>query len=74
MDSDGKKDGEQQMNTYICDKCGKVILPAENACFVTFLSKGTIWSTSNTADLCSDCFQHVKKIAFGKVKTESEGK
>jgi hypothetical protein len=51
-----------------------VILPADSACFVTFLSKGTIFDRSNQADLCSDCFQLVKKIAFGKVKTDLEGK
>lgn len=62
------------MNAYICDRCGKVVSPPDNACFVTFLSKGTIWSTSNTADLCGDCFDLVKKIAFGKVKTDLEGK
>ena len=74
MDFDGQKDGEQQVNAYICDRCGKVVSPPDNACFVTFLSKGTILDRSNRADLCSDCFDLVKKIAFGKVKTDLEGK
>lgn len=73
MDFDWKKDGGQQMNAHICDKCGKVVSPPDNACFVTFLSKGMSLDHIDHADLCSDCFQLVKKIAFGKVKTDLEG-
>lgn len=62
------------MNAYICDRCGKVVSPPDNACTVTFYSKGMSFDQIDRADLCSDCFQFVKKIAFGKVKTESEGK
>ena len=62
------------MNAYICDRCGKVISPPEEICFATFLSKGTLFDRSNQADLCSDCFNLVKKIAFGKAKTDLEGK
>lgn len=62
------------MNAYICDRCGKVISPAGDASFVTFLSDGMILKKSSRADLCSDYFQLVKKIAFGKVKTDLEGK
>jgi hypothetical protein len=62
------------MNAYICDRCGKVILPAEDVRIVTFYSKGTSLDHMDHADLCSDCFQLVKKIAFGKFKTGLEGK
>lgn len=62
------------MNAYICDKCGKVISPAENACTVTFYSQGMFLDRIDHADLCGDCFRIVKKIAFGRVKTESEVK
>lgn len=62
------------MNAYVCDRCGNVILPAESAYFITFYSHGTFMDSSNRADLCSDCFQIVKKIAFGKAKTDLEGK
>jgi hypothetical protein len=62
------------MNAYICDRCGEVILPPENACTVTFYSQGMFLDRIDHADLCSDCFQLVKKIAFGKEKTDSEGK
>lgn len=74
MDFDWKKDGGQQMNTYICDKCGKVISPAADACIVTFYSPGMFLDHIDHADLCIDCFQIVKKIAFGKAKTDLEVK
>lgn len=62
------------MNAYICDRCGKVISPAANACTVTFYSQGMFLDCIDRADLCSDCFQLVKKIAFGKFKTDLDGK
>lgn len=62
------------MNAYVCDRCGKMITPAENRCLVTFYSKGMWLDHIDHADLCSDCFHLVKKIAFGKVKTDLEGK
>lgn len=62
------------MNTYICDKCGKVISPAADACIVTFYSPGMFLDHIDHADLCGDCFRIVKKIAFGKAKTDLEGK
>jgi hypothetical protein len=62
------------VNAYVCDRCGKVILPAEDVCIVTFYSKGMFLDHIDRADLCSDCFRIVKKIAFGKVKTDLEGK
>lgn len=55
------------MKAYICDRCGKVIVPAAKACIVTFGDR------IDHADLCSDCFQFVKKIAFGEAKTDLEG-
>ena len=74
MDFDWKKDGEQQVNACICDRCGKVVSPAEDRCLATFYSPGMFLDHIDQADLCSDCFQLVKKIAFGKVKTDLEGK
>lgn len=62
------------MNAYVCDRCGNVILPAEDVCIVTFYSKGMCLDHIGHADLCGDCFQIVKKIAFGKAKTDLEGK
>lgn len=62
------------MKAYICDRCGKVIVPAEDVCIVPFCLKGMSFDQIDRADLCSDCFQFVKKIAFGKAKTDLEGK
>lgn len=62
------------MNAYICDRCGKMISPAANACTVTFYSQGMFLDRIDHADLCIDCFQIVKKIAFGKAKPDLEGK
>lgn len=61
------------MKAYICDRCGKAIVPAEDVFACALYRKGKSFDQIDHADLCSDCFQFVKKIAFGKAKTDLEG-